>query len=262
MDGRPLPPSMAPAEIAPPYPTGTQGAAGGFLLRGAWSAAETGTSGASGAVAKRKTPREPGVQKHMGACRSNVELEHQVPPRADPGKTVRNRRCPASVTGTNPARSHCSASRNGKAREVGRRKPEDPVRPESNHTLSRERRSDAGIQVGPSRGTGRRSAGVPRGGTRGCADRRVLAGGFRGRVGAGAGADRARRRHGDADRGEGLGAGLVGQRRDEGGYRPEEPFPGGATCLQGIPGVDVQRTGSLGSLENIQIRGGTATTPW
>ena len=52
--------------------TRTEGAAGGFLLRGVWSAAKTGTSGASGgageltmdgrrAVAKRKAPREPGV---------------------------------------------------------------------------------------------------------------------------------------------------------------------------------------------------------
>src|SRR5512143_3711024 len=29
--------------------------------------------------------------------------------------------------------------------------------------------------------------------------------------------------------------------------------------LQGIPGVDVQRTGSLGGLENIKIRGGNGT---
>ena len=29
--------------------------------------------------------------------------------------------------------------------------------------------------------------------------------------------------------------------------------------LQGIPGVDVQRTGSLGGLENIKIRGGKST---
>ncbi len=144
---------------------------------------------------------------------------------------MRIRRCPASVTGTKPARSHCSAPRNGKARGVGRRKPEDPGRPASTHTLSRERRSNAGSQrgIGSGNGEARRGDFMPCG-RMVVLIAGVLAGGFRSRGGAGAGADGARRRHGDAHRGEGLGAGVLGERRDAGRDRTET-----VRCSRGRP---------------------------